>query len=214
MSTGNFLSPVLPHHCPPELIASIELNISHVLNRHGVSAFEAPREAAIAHEVGHAIVGAHEGLAIKQISIYSQMSPLTGGLVWAGRCIEKAATWTSGPDTSADDDLRRARFIIAGLAGEVATKLDRPGSSLDEHGLSMSITNNAAVKMKPHALSDAEYESYAQQLWHKQVWRVAFLILVNNREPFMQLARHLDERERVKGGKLNKALAQVRRITP
>src|SRR5262249_26806569 len=168
-STGNFLSPVLPKDSPPGLITAVEDATHDALARHGAAAFMAPREAAVWHEVGHAIVGTHEGFTIRQISIYSRAVPIFG-LVWAGRCIEAAATWTSGPDTSADDDMRRARFIIGGLAGEAMTKTDKPGSSIDELALSQFIGINAAVKLADPELSDEEYSAYAQQLWHKQVW--------------------------------------------
>src|SRR5215472_18797758 len=111
MFTGNFphefTSPVLPQGSPPGLIAAIEDAARDTFNRHGAAAFAAPQEAAVVHEVAHAIVGTHEGFKIRQISICSRAVP-NFGLVWSGRCIEAAATWTSGPDTSADDDLRRA----------------------------------------------------------------------------------------------------------
>jgi hypothetical protein len=212
VSAGNFheFSRVLPKDSPPHLIAAVEDATRDTLARHGVSAFAAPREAAIFHEVGHAIVGAHEGFKIRNISIYSRAVP--NGLLWSGRCVEEAATWTTGPDTSADDDLRRARFIIAGLAGEAITGKDKPGSSLDELGLSQLVGLNAAAKLDDPTLSDAEAHVYAQRLWHEQVWGVAVAILRNNREPFMQLAKLLHERERVKGGKLHKILDQVKRV--
>ena len=61
------------------------------------------------------------------------------GRCWGGLCSEAGGVWTSGPDSHAEDDLRRARFIIAGLAGEALTGLDKPGSSLDELALSQLI---------------------------------------------------------------------------
>jgi hypothetical protein len=216
-STANlpygFASPVLPKGTPPELLAEIEHNISSVLLRHGASAFAAPREAAAAHEAGHAIIGTHEGFKIRQISICSHTVPNIG-LVWSGRCDETVATWRTGPDTSVESDLSRARFIVGGLAGEAILRLDKPGSSLDEHGLSRFVAINAAVKLTGGTVPDAEWNAYVERLWHEQVWSVAFNIIRKNHEPFSQLATLLHQHERVKGGKLHEVLAQVRRITP
>jgi hypothetical protein len=205
--------PNLPHGTPPQLVAAIEGAAYRAFSRHGRSAFEAPRNAAIAHEVGHAIVGAHEGFTIRAVAVFSRSVPSLG-LVWGGRCLEAGGTWTTGPDSSADEDLRRARFIIAGLAGEAITGHDRPGSSLDELVLSQVVGLNVAAKRDDPNQSDAEYSAYAERLWHEQVWGVAIAILHGNREAFLQVAEHLHQHEQVHGGKLRKALAAVKRITP
>jgi hypothetical protein len=199
----------LPQGTPPELVAAIRDAAFHALHEHGAAAFAAPREAAIMHETGHAIVGAAQGFEIREISIFLRSTP--GGEVWSGRCIEIGGPWTTGPDSSADDDLRRARFIIAGLAGEAITGVDKPGSSLDELALSQLIGINAGVKLGDPTLNDEAHSAYVQQLWHEQVWGVAISILRANREPFMQLAGYLHRDERVKGRKLEKVLAQVER---
>ena len=122
--------------------------------------------------------------------------------------------WTTGPDTPADDDLRRARIIIAGLAGEAGCREDLPGSSLDELVLSQVLGLNAAAKLNDDpGRSDEEYDAYAQRLWCEQVWRVTFAILDANREPFQQIVLHLHETGKVQGAKLRQVLAQVRSIT-
>jgi len=211
MSTPHALLSILPKGTPPELITVIEDATRRACDRHGVAAFTAPREAAVMHEIGHAIVGAHEGFRIRQITIYSQSAP-GFGQVWGGRCMEADGTWTTGPDSSVDEDLRRARFIIAGLAGEAMAGVDKPGSSIDELALSQLVGINAAVKLADPGLSDAEHSAYTQRLWHEQVWGVAVAILRNNYKPFMKLAEHLHQNERVHGGKLHKILAQVKRI--
>src|SRR5262245_48258520 len=185
------------------------------LDRHGVSAFEMSREAAVAHEVGHTIVATHEGLIIQSVRIFSRPMPPPFGTAWGGWCAEKDSTeWTTGPDTSAESDLSRARIIIAGLAGEAVVGLDKPGSSLDELALSQLIGINAGVKLGDPTLSDEAHSAFVQRLWHERVWGVAIAILSNNREPFIQLANLLYQRERVNGGKLRSVLAQIRRIAP
>jgi hypothetical protein len=205
----------LPKGAPPDLIAAIENAARDAFAHHGASAFEMSREAAIAHEVGHTIVATHEGLIIQSVCIFSRTMPVFG-TVWGGWCAEKDGEWTAGPDTSAESDLSRARVIIAGLAGEAVCRLDKPGSSVDELALSQWIGIYAASKLDNRTLSDRENinNAYAQRLWHEQVWGVATDILFHNRDPFMRLVELLQQRERVKGGKLHAVLAQIRKITP
>jgi hypothetical protein len=201
----------LPQGTPPELITAIEDAVRGVLDRHGLSAFMMPRDAALAHEAGHTIVAAHEGLTVRRVSIFSRL--VSGVELWGGRCMDAGGTWTTGPVTSADDDLRRARMIIAGLAGEAITGQDRPGSSLDELALSQLVGRNAAAKLDDNPdRSDQEYDAYAQRLWNEQVWNVTLAILDANREPFLQIVQHLHRKERVQGARLSQILAQVRRI--
>jgi hypothetical protein len=125
------LADALPHGIPLQVMAGIENAAFDVLRRHGSDAFHAPLDAALAHETGHAVVATHEGFTIRQVTVGSRSVPGLG-LVWGGRCAEAGGAWTTGPDSSVDEDLRRARVIIGGLAGETVTGLDRPGSSLDE----------------------------------------------------------------------------------
>jgi hypothetical protein len=187
-----------------DLTATIEDVARRVLDQHGASAFVAPRDAAIVHEASHAVVGAHEGIKVREVAISSRSVPPLGE-VWGGYCTEAGGIWTSGPDTSVADDLRRARFTIAGLAGEAMAGLDKPGSSLDELVRSQEIGLNIAAKLA---------DSSAERLWHEQVWGVAVAILRNNYEPFRQLAEHLHQHECIRGGKLRKVLAQVQRVAP
>jgi hypothetical protein len=198
---------------PPELITAVEDQLRRVLEHHGASAFAAPREAAIVHEVGHAIVGTHEGFTVRQISIYPQSVPILGDQ-WAGRCIE-GGPWTSGPDSTADDDLHRARYCIAGLAGEAVCGRDKPGSSIDELALSQLIGVNAASKLADYRVltTDEAYTEYAKRLWHEQIWNVDIAILRANREPFQQIADNLHQNGCIKGSKLRKLLSQVRSIS-
>jgi hypothetical protein len=204
--------PTLPQGTPPELIAVIEDAAWRAFHEHGAVAFAAPREAAAAHEAGHSVVAAHEGFTIRQVTIFPRSAP-GFGQVWGGRCMMAGGTWSTGPDSSADDDLRRARFIIAGLAGEAVVGLDKPGSSLDELALSQFIGINAGVKLGDPTLSDEAHSAYVQRLWHEQVWGETISILSANREPFVQVAEHLIQHERIEGGKLRKVLAQVKRTT-
>src|SRR6516164_712933 len=210
MSTGNLpYEFALPKGTPPELITAIKNTVRDTFNRHGAAAFEMSRDAAILHETGHTIVAAHEGVNFQSVRVFSRTVPLFGN-VWGGWCAEKDKEWTTGPDTSIESDLSRARIIIGGLAGEVVCGLDKPGSSLDELLLSQFVGLNAAKKLDDYTPTD----EYNGRFWNERVWKVAFEILVQNSEPFKRLAKHLDQHETVNGGKLHAILAQVRRIAP
>ena len=202
----------LPQDTPPALITAIEDEAHSVFDRHGLAAFMMPREAAVAHETGHAIIAAHEGLTVRSVTVFSRSVPNIG-VVWGGWCMDGGGPWTTGPDSSAADDLRRARIIVAGLAGEAVTRQDLPGSSIDELALSQLIGLNAAVKLDDDpGRTDEEYAAYAQRLWNEQVWKVAIAILLANHEPFNSLAQCLAEKEKVKGPRLRHVLQQIRRI--
>jgi hypothetical protein len=201
----------LPHGSPPELIEAIEQAAHKVLDLEGLSAFEMPRPAAVSHEAGHCIVAAHEGITPRRITVFAQT--VCGIEAWGGN-METRETFTTTPDTNVEDDLRWARCVIAGLAGEVITRLDKPGSSLDEVALSQLIAANAATKTYDHSQGDAAYSAYAQNLWHERVWGVALTILIANRDAFWRLGKLLHREGCVKGGKLRKILADVRRISP
>ena len=189
---------------PTELARAINGAIRKVLDQHGPVAFAMPRDAAIVHEVAHAIVGAHEGLKIRcvRITAYAVFGVLE--VVWSGSC-DEAGPWSCGPHSTVDADLSRARMTIAGLAGETVTGLDKPGSSLDELVLSQTIVSGVAVKLG-HPDEEA-----AQRLWHARVWNEALLILRENNLPFCELAGALDARELVKGKKLREILRRVKR---
>lgn len=214
LMTAPLALPNLPQGAPPQLTTVIQDAVLNVLLRHGARAFEAPRHAAIAHEAGHAIVGTHEGFTIRRVTVFARSAPSVGQPLWGGLCLEAGGPWTTGPDSTADEDLRRARLVIAGLAGEAITGLDRPGSSLDELALSQLIGLNAAVKLDDPNRTDVEYPRYAERLWHERVWNTTIDILYGNLEPFRQVIGHLDRHERVKGGALRKVLAQVKEIAP
>jgi hypothetical protein len=203
----------LPKGVPPGVIAAIENATHKAFNSHGLSAFEMSREAAIAHEVGHTIVATAEGATIQSVRIFSRSMPLFGN-VWGGWCQDDGQEWTTGPDSSAESDLSRARIIVAGLAGEAVVCTDKPGSSLDELVLSQVIGHNAAAKLADPNLSGAAYDDFTKQLWHERVWGVTIAILLANRDLFNQLAEHLHYKGKINGGKLRALLAGVRRITP
>jgi hypothetical protein len=107
-----------------------------LLAEYGSSAFEGTFEAAVAHEVGHAIVGAHDGLGITSVSVWRRHDGR-----WVGRTDEAAHHWQITPDMPLRDRFVRAGFITAGEVGEAVLALThyRKGTSLDELVLSQWI---------------------------------------------------------------------------
>src|SRR5262249_15592715 len=134
------LDRVLPQGAPPEFVRCIENAVRETLNKHGHSAFSMPRVAAIAHEAGHAIVAAHEGQIFRSVKIESRLVP-GFGMVWGG-CCSADGTWSTGPDTTAQSDLSRARIVIAGLVAEKLCGLGEPGSSMDERAVATALISN------------------------------------------------------------------------
>src|SRR5262249_6981809 len=126
---------------PPEIITAVRDAAHKTFISHGWSAFEMSRAAAIAHEVGHTIVATAEGRIIQSVRIFSRSTPF--GTAWGGWCDDADdKDWTTGPDSSVESDLSRARIVLAGLAGEVITGKDKPGSSLDELMVSQVVARN------------------------------------------------------------------------
>ena len=192
---------VLYPSAPPELQPHLQAMVHDRLIKHGIAAFAAPRRSAIAHETSHAIVGQHEGFKISRVTIHRHTVPPFGEC-WGGWCSEDSGRWTVGPDTDPGNDLRRSRFLFAGLAGESVTGQDLPGSSLDELLLSQGCAAKAAAKLGVDA----------QTLWHEQIERAVIAIIRANRKPFEQLVALLDRKEKVQGSKLRSVLAQVIRV--
>jgi hypothetical protein len=210
-SPTNQLLSNLPKGVPPGLITAIEDATHETFDSHGLAAFEMSRDAALAHETGHTVVATAEGLTVQSVCIFAR--PTLFGTAWGGWCHEEGdGEWTTGPDSSADSDLSRARIIIAGLAGETVASLDRPGSSLDELALSQLIGLNAAIKLADPGLSDAVFADFAKQLWNERVWGGTLAILDANRGPFMQLVEQLHRSETIEGGNLRAMLAPIKRI--
>jgi hypothetical protein len=177
-----------------------------VLGEHGPAAFAMPRDAAIAHETAHAIVGAHEGLKIRSVRITAYALSGVRELVWSG-CCDEAGPWSCGPHTTVDADLSRARMTIAGLAGETVIGLNKPGSSLDELATSQSIVAGVVAIKLGHPNDEASLLRF----WNERVWSEALRILRANRLPFYLLAEALAAREVVKGKKLREILRRVHR---
>ena len=193
--------PRWPIGTPGELIAETDIFAGKILAKHGIKAFAMPFEAAVAHESGHVIVAAAEGCKIDKVCLIRSMLPALGE-IWGGKFLERNR-WTRDANTPPQDDLRRARIVIAGYAGEKAYGVARPGSSLDERALSYFLAVLAADNLK---------RTDWQALWHEQVWKPIKPVFETNRRPFEQLMDALCSHERVQGAKLQTILSHVKPI--
>ncbi len=146
-------------HLPPEehddAADHLRRVVREILKTDGLAAFESPRSAAIAHEVGHAIVLAHDDVPVEKIAVWK--GPREGaGHAWAGMTQKKAPTFLIGPDTPLIKALSHACYVIAGEVAEMV--LDpheyRAGTALDEVLFSQRIAWALAdrVKMEPEKL--------------------------------------------------------------
>jgi hypothetical protein len=88
----------------------------------------------------------------------------------------------------------------------VVTSTHKPGSSIEEVALSQLIGANAGAKLTDHNMSHAEYVTYQERLWNERVWRVAGIILIDNREPFLKIVEHLHQHEIIKAASCAKSL--------
>ncbi len=131
-----------PVRLPPEIAAGVIDDIGReakrLLAEEGARAFEMPRSAAIAHEAGHAIVGAHEGLIIVNVEVFRRDG--IWGPIWCGRT-DEPGPWGFEATTPIATMLARVRYMLAGLAAEYLFEPDgaRSGSSLDEIVLTQMI---------------------------------------------------------------------------
>jgi hypothetical protein len=184
-------SQVAPYR-PRDLRAAIEAAMFDAFVEHGPAAFAAPRQGALAHETGHAIVLAHECISVLAVSVSTP-----DGQHWTGACDSEPLT--VGPGADPDSNLQQARISIAGHVAERVTGTGAPASALDEYFDSCYFSKLAAAKLSCDPV----------MLWEQQVRRKTYQILQVNRAPFDQLVALLDATGKVEGEALQDILARV-----
>lgn len=85
------------------------------------------RETAAAHESGHAVVTAAEGMSVRSVRVCVERRPWGGEThrVWGGETTERAPWWLR-PEMGTGPYLQRSRIVIAGLCGEIIAGLTHP----------------------------------------------------------------------------------------
>ncbi|KAI93431.1 hypothetical protein T281_16745 [Rhodomicrobium udaipurense JA643] len=141
-----FIDPAPPRYGQTKLVEEMQQEVAkHVHAMFGPEAFDCPKTSAAWHEAGHCILYVAEGFEVRSTSIFPIVHK--GTQQWIGKT-DGGVPYT-GPDTTAQDDLRHARRIIAGFASEALfdRRNCKPGSSLNERILVTCIAHSAAAKL-------------------------------------------------------------------
>lgn len=117
-----------------------------ILKEEGPSAFQMPREAAVVHETGHAIVAHHEGTAVARVSVFDD--GIKG--IWGGYTkFKKKNPDIDAATTPVPTILSQARIVIAGLVSEATSPWYHKASSIDELLVSQMLAHWAARRLQP-----------------------------------------------------------------
>jgi hypothetical protein len=171
-----------------------------ILETDGPAAFESPRSAAIAHEVGHAIVSIHDDVPVEKIRIWKNRN---NEVAWEGMTSIKAPEFLIGPNTPLIKALSHACFTIAGEVGERVLDPNeyRTGTALDEVLFSQWVAQAVArrAKMDPATL------------W-QEVRKRSWQIIAHNESAARELISRLDRTETLQRKALTSALEKVEKI--
>lgn len=164
----------------------------------GAAAFDCPRSAAALHEAGHCVVYRAEGEHVTVTRIWHEF--FLDRRNWLG-LTKGTGRWRVAPDTPPADDLRQARFHLAGVCAELAFEGDqfRAASSVEEIAVARQIILSAAAKL------DVEFAP----LMAGQFLLVTD-ILGRHRATVDAIARELIRRGSLKGARLERLLAGVK----
>ena len=192
----------LPAEAHADVSECIANEAQKLLASEGMRAFEMPRSAALAHETGHAIVGAHEGLTVVEIKVFERNAG-----VWCG-VVNESSSWHVDAETPTAAALARARYLIGGIAGEAVLDPDnrRSGSSLDEIVLVQMLLEGIWQQRR------AEFADIADpaDLW-QVVWYQTCCIIKFNEKVGHDLMRKLERTGRLRGKPLAASLRRVAR---
>jgi hypothetical protein len=192
-------------HFPPEeheeMLEHLKRVIRDILETHGSNAFDSPRSAAIAHEVGHAIVLAHDGIPVEKIAVWKRAG--ASEHTWEGLTTKKARTFFIDPDTPIITALSHACFVIAGEVGEKVLDPDtyRAGTALDEVLFSQRIAYALANRVK----------MTEENLW-QEIRKRSWQIIAYNEPVAQELIGRLDRTESLQRRALTTPLERVKKI--
>ena len=177
--------------------------ITTLLSEQGSAAFEMPRSSAIAHEVGHVIQAAHDGIRVERVEVFCKKT--LGTVAWGGWTYSTERRCAYGPDTAPEQILRKVCNLIAGVIGECV--LDpagyRDGSSLDETVVAQVLVDQVGRR--------EQYNVDPPSLWDA-CWRRTAALIKLNEVPARALMRKLDLTGTVRGTPLAKVMAQVQQL--
>ena len=183
-------------------MASLSQEAKRLLATEGPRAFEASRSAAIAHEIGHVIVGTHEGFTITSVRVFEHEGD------WNGMTDDTSGAWEIDATTPTQTVLRRVRHLIAGETAEYLLDPDgyRSGSSLDEVTIAR-MTINWLVQQRA-----SEFGGFDSSQIYSTCMFEAAAIIDHNKGVARMLMRKLDETGALHGKSLAIHLRRVRTI--
>ena len=177
--------------------------VQRILPRHGIKAFGSSRKETAAHEAGHAIIYAAEGLPVASISLSNTNVPVgTSGV------IPFCSGWTECPNRQSltplspiADDERYLRQILSGWVGEVfslRSQKVRRGSSLDER-IAACMLAGRIYRRTGKQIEQVLAEQYA----------IIYATLRNNKLIHARLTNALTQQSILQAEELNKLLSDV-----
>ena len=181
--------------------------VQRILPRHGIKAFGSSRKETAAHEAGHAIIYAAEGLPVLSASL-SEIDVPAGPFGIVPFC----SGWTDCPSRQSltpsspiSDDERYLRQTLAGWVGEVfalSKHKVRPGSSLDER-ISAGMLAGRIYRRTGKQIESVLAEQYA----------IIYATFRNNRRVHNAVTKALARNSILQAEELKKLLADVKPLS-
>lgn len=181
--------------------------VQRILPQHGIKAFGSSRKETAAHEAGHAIIYAAEGLPVASISLSDiNVSVGTSGV------IPFCSGWTECPNRQSltplspiADDERYLRQILSGWVGEVfslRSQKVRRGSSLDER-IAACMLAGRIYRRTGKQIEQVLAEQYA----------IIYATLRNNKLIHARLTNALTQQSILQAEELRKLLSEVKPLS-
>lgn len=177
--------------------------VQRILPRYGIKAFGSSRKETAAHEAGHAIIYAAEGLPVASISL-SNIDVPAGPFGVVPFC----SGWTECPNRHSltplspiSDDERYLRQTLSGWVGEVfalSGKKVRLGSSLDER-IAAGMLAGRIYRRTGKQIESVLAEQYA----------IIYATLRNNKHIHARLTKALTQQSILQTEELKKLLSDV-----
>jgi hypothetical protein len=181
--------------------------VQRILPRHGIKAFGSSRKETAAHEAGHAIIYAAEGLPVASISL-SDIDVPAGPFGVIPFC----SGWTECPNRHSltplspiSDDERYLRQTLSGWVGEVfalKSRKVRLGSSLDER-IAACMLAGRIYRRTGKPFESVLAEQYA----------IIYATLRNNSHIHKSITKTLMQQSVLQTEELNSLLSQVKPLS-
>ena len=181
--------------------------VRRILPRHGIKAFGSSRKEPAAHEAGHAIIYAAEGIPVLSASLSEIDVPagLFGIVPFCSGWTECPSRQSLTPSSPISDDERYLRQTLAGWVGEVfalSKHKVRLGSSLDER-IAAGMLAGRIYRRTGNQIESVLAEQYA----------IIYATLRNNRKVHNAVTKALARQLSLQAPELNQLLADVKPLS-